>query len=175
MIKRILKYYKRKNTYKKLKKVGEHSVLERDVRLVGAENIEIGEYVYIRYGCRLYAQGAPLRIGRGTVLSYNVQIFTRNHNYDSPDLKYLPYDERFHDEPVTIGEYVWIGANVMIMPGVHVGDGAVLAAGAVVTKDVPECAVVGGNPARILKYRDKEVFRRLKEQDAGYFRLVKKL
>lgn len=55
--------------------------------------------------------------------------------------------------PVTIGDDVWIGANVIILPGIQVGKGAILAAGAVVTKDVPDYTVVGGNPARVLKMR----------------------
>lgn len=57
------------------------------------------------------------------------------------------------NEPITIGNDVWIGANVIVMPGVHIGDGAVIAAGAVVTKDVEPYAIVGGVPARLIKYR----------------------
>jgi len=59
---------------------------------------------------------------------------------------------------VNIDDYVWIGANVSITPGVTIRKGAIVGMGAVVTKDVPECAIVGGNPAKILAYRDKETF-----------------
>lgn len=58
-----------------------------------------------------------------------------------------------NNKPIVIGNDVWIGANVIILPGVHVGDGAILAAGAVVTKDVEDYAIVGGNPAKIIRYR----------------------
>lgn len=65
-----------------------------------------------------------------------------------------------NNPPITIGNDVWIGANVCILPGVHIGDGAVLAAGAVVTKDVEPYAVVGGVPAKLIKYRFNEEQRR---------------
>ena len=65
---------------------------------------------------------------------------------------------------VVIGNWVWCGANVTIVPGVHIGDGAVIGSGAVVTKNVPECAVVAGNPAKIVKFRSKEQFYRLKQE-----------
>ena len=70
----------------------------------------------------------------------------------------LPMCEQgYQDEkPIIIGDDVWIGGHVIVLPGVHVGNGAILAAGAVVTKDVPEYAIVGGNPARVIKYRNGE-------------------
>lgn len=57
------------------------------------------------------------------------------------------------DKPVYIGNDVWIGRRAMIMPGVHIGDGAVIAAGGIITKDVPPYSVVGGVPAKVIKYR----------------------
>ncbi len=93
--------------------------------------------------------------------------------YDAPDLRFLPYDERFQEKKVVIGRYVWIGANAMIMAGVNIGDGAVIAAGAVVVKDVPSCAVVGGNPAKVLKYRDQQKYEQLLNDNKGYIRNCK--
>ncbi|MGN0314561.1 MAG: acyltransferase [Fusicatenibacter sp.] len=136
------------------------------------EKISIGDFVHIQPGCKLLG-GGGIEIGRGTILAHDIQILTQNHMYDSEDLKYLPYDERIVNKAVHIGEYVWIGARVLIIPGVTVGDGAVIAAGAVVTKDVPKCAVVGGNPARILKYRDEEIFEKLRNDSQGYIELYK--
>ena len=69
-----------------------------------------------------------------------------NHPYENSALR--------KNEPVIIGNDVWIGANVCILPGVNIGDGAVLAAGAVVNKDVPSYSVVGGVPAKVIKYRE---------------------
>ena len=62
----------------------------------------------------------------------------------------------YEEKPIVIGDDVWIGGHVIVLPGVHIGTGAIVGAGAVVTKDVPDYAVVGGNPARIIKSR-KEV------------------
>ena len=59
-------------------------------------------------------------------------------------------------EPVYIGDDVWIGARVIILPGRKIGEGVIIGAGAVVTKDVPDYAVVGGNPAKVIKFRNKE-------------------
>ena len=74
-------------------------------------------------------------------------------------------DQELLTLPVYIGDDVWIGAKANIVPGVTIGDGAVVAMCAVVTKDVPSCAVVGGNPAKILKYRDVEVYNKLKNKN----------
>ena len=131
------------------------------------QNILLCDYVHIQPHCHLYGMGG-IEIGKGSILSHEVQILSSNHNYDSADLEYLPYDKRNDCKQVTIGEYVWIGARSLILPGVHIGNGAVIGAGSVVTKDVPECAVMGGNPAHIIKYRNKEVFKQLYDSDSSY-------
>lgn len=170
MICSILQRINHQRDLKKIKNLGNHSFVHDSTYLGYPSNIEIGEYCHIQFGCRLFAEGGLIHIGRGTILAHGVEVFTRNHNYDSQDLKYIPYDERFVEKPVFIGEYVWIGANVIILPGVTIEDGAVIGAGSVVTKDIPTCAVVGGNPAKILKYRDIAVFNKLKVQDCGYIK-----
>ena len=83
----------------------------------------------------------------------------------------LPYDDIYLVEDVHIGKNVWIGADVTIMPGVHIGDGAVIAACACVTKDVPKMAVVGGCPAKIIKYRDEERYHELEQEGKIYLTL----
>lgn len=91
-------------------------------------------------------------IGNDVMMGPDCMIFTANHAMEHNG---VPMCQQGHNkfEPVVIGNDVWIGARVIILPGVHVGDGAVIGAGSVVTKDVPDCAVVGGNPARILRMR----------------------
>ena len=69
---------------------------------------------------------------------------------------------------MVIEDFVWLGTNVTIVPGVRIGEGAVVAAGSVVTKNVPSGAVVGGNPAVVIKFRDMEHFSKLKK-DKSYF------
>lgn len=108
------------------------------------KNIHIGKRVFINAGCKFQDQGG-IFIGDDVLVGHNCVIATLNHVEDPEhrgDL--IP-------EPVRIGDKVWIGANVTILPGVSIGEGAILAAGAVVTKDVKPCMVVGGIPAKELK------------------------
>ena len=153
----------------KFKKIGENVQIEKGTFFM-YKNIEIGNHVYIGPEAYIFAQGG-LSIGSGTIIGPRVTIMTSNHNYDSPDLLSIPYDGKNLMKKVTIGENVWIGANVSIVPGVTIGEGAVIAMGAVVTKDVPPLAVVGGNPAKVIKYRDKERYERLKGEGKIYLKL----
>ncbi len=108
------------------------------------KNIRLGRNVFINSGCRFQDQGG-ITIGDGSLVGHNVVLATLNHDLDPAhraDL--LP-------APIVIGKNVWIGAHATVLPGVTVGDNAVIAAGAVVTKDVPADSVVGGVPARVLK------------------------
>ena len=79
-------------------------------------------------------------------------IYTRNHAFSRTD---VPMREQGMQDfkPVTIGNDVWIGARVTILPGVKIGNGCIIGAGSVVTKNLPDFAIGGGNPARVLKYR----------------------
>lgn len=108
------------------------------------KNIQIGKDVFINSGCRFQDHGGII-IGDGTLIGHNVVLATINHDLDP-----LKRGDNIL-APIIIGERVWIGASATILPGVRIGDGAVVAAGAVVTKDVPENVVVGGVPARVLK------------------------
>lgn len=110
--------------------------------------------------------GGGVCIGRYFHTGRGLTIFSTNHDYDGGDA--IPYGEGKIAKPVVIEDCVWCGANVTILPGVTVGEGAVLAANAVITKDVPAMAVVGGNPAKIIKYRNKEHYERLKQEKRFY-------
>ena len=96
--------------------------------------------------------GEQTHIGSDVMMGPDCVIYTRNHRFDRLD---IPMREQGYGpvEPVEIGDDCWIGGRVTILPGVHVGNGAVIAAGAVVTKDVPPYAVVGGVPAKIIYNR----------------------
>ena len=108
------------------------------------KNIRIGKNVFINAGCCFQDQGG-ISIGDGTLIGHRVVIATINHG--------LRPEGRMdhHIAPVRVGRNVWIGSGSIILPGVTIGDGATVAAGAVVTKDVPEGTVVDGVPARILR------------------------
>ncbi|MEI3801751.1 MULTISPECIES: acyltransferase [unclassified Chitinophaga] len=105
-------------------------------------------------------------IGKYFHTGKGLTIFSSNHNYNSDT--HIPYDTTVVKKPVIIKDFVWCGSNVSIVPGVTVGEGVVIGANTVVTKDVPDYAVIGGNPARIIKYRDVDLFNRLKERGQFY-------
>jgi acetyltransferase-like isoleucine patch superfamily enzyme len=127
-----------------------------------AKSIKVGSNVRIGEGSYINAKGG-IEIGNNVQTGPQIFIWTSNHNYYSPNT--LPYDKVIIKKPVKIEDNVWIGAKSKIIPGVTIGEGAVIAMGAVVTKDVPACAVVGGNPAKILKYRDIDRYYELKNKE----------
>lgn len=113
------------------------------------KNIHIGKHVFINMGCKFQDQGG-IYIGDGALIGHNVVLATLNHAKSPKDRgTMIP-------APIHIGKHVWIGSNSTILPGVTIGDGAIVAAGAVVSKDVPENAIVGGVPATILRYLNEE-------------------
>lgn len=108
-------------------------------------NITLGKRVFINAGCKFQDQGG-ITIGDDALIGHNVVIATLNHDMDPARRADL------HPAPVAIGARAWIGSNAVILPGVTVGDGAVVAAAAVVTRDVPAGAVVVGSPARVVRH-----------------------
>lgn len=108
------------------------------------KNLKIGKNVFINAGVRIQDTGGVF-IDEGSLIGHNVVLATLNHElHPSKRQNLIP-------APIHIGKNVWIGANATILQGVKVGDNAVIAAGAVVTSDVPENTVVGGIPAKIIK------------------------
>ena len=91
-------------------------------------------------------------IGSDVMMGPECMIFTNNHGMERRDIP-MWKQKSSALQPVTIGNDVWIGARVIILPGVHVGDGAVIGAGSIVTKDVPSFGIVAGNPAHLIRMR----------------------
>ncbi len=149
---------------------GDNVVIEPHCKFGFSENIEIGNNVKIGEGTCIFAQGGCV-IKDGTILADKVDIRTANHHYDGDDLEMLPFDEKIEAKKVVIEENVWVASNVIILPGVTIGEGAVIAAGAIVTKDVPPLAVMGGNPAKVIKYRNSEKYQELKNSGKQYMAL----
>lgn len=114
-----------------------------------SKNVSVGERVFIGIDCLFIAAKAKIEIGSDTMIAPRVTITTATH-----DPNQNPMWKTSISRPVFIGKHVWIGVGVIILPGVRIGDYAIIGAGAVVSRHVPEGAIVVGNPARIIKFRD---------------------
>ena len=112
-------------------------------------NITLGKNFYCNFGC-IFLDCAEIRIGDNVMLGPNVQIYTPGHPIDASTrgtgIEFA--------KPIVIGDDVWIGGGAIITPGVNVGSRVVIAAGSVVTKDVPDDVVVAGVPAKIIRHID---------------------
>lgn len=126
---------------------GENINIER--KAIVSSKIKLGNNSGIGVNARV--QG-PTTIGKDVMMAPEVLIYTVNHKTDRTD---VPMNKQGATPPkeVVIGNDVWIGTRVIILPGVTIGNGSIIAAGAVVTKDVPPYSVVGGNPAKVIKSR----------------------
>jgi acetyltransferase-like isoleucine patch superfamily enzyme len=121
---------------------------------VGCSKIKIGERVIIRPGVMLFGESESLEtsiiIEDNVMMGSGVHFYINNHKFDNP---YLPLIDQgyYPDEPIVLKNGCWIGANVILLPGVTIGKNSVVGAGSVVTKSVPDEVVVVGNPARVIK------------------------
>lgn len=129
-----------------------------------SRNTVIGNHCNFN-GISIYGQG-KVEIGDYFHSGEGIKIFTTYHNYEGG--KRIPYDDTFVTRDVIIKECVWCGTDVTILAGVTIGEGAVIQNGSVVVNDIPDCGVVGGAPAKVFKYRDKEHYYRLKDEGAFF-------
>ncbi len=169
---KIAYYFERKRLvklFKTMRSVGKNVYFCEGTIFSGNKNITIGDHVWIGRWGKFEGEGG-LTIKDGVIMSHNIEIWTCNHYFKGSDLCYIPYDKRFVYKEVVVEENVWIGSRVIITPGVTIGEGAVVGAGAVVTKDIPACAIVGGNPAKVIRYRNKEQYYRLKSEGKIYLK-----
>jgi len=125
---------------------GEALAVEPTFRCDYGFNIHVGENFYANYDC-VILDVCEVRIGANCLLAPGVHIYTATH----PLAAELRRTGAEFGKPVSIGDDVWLGGRSIVNPGVRIGDGAVVASGSVVTRDVPPRSLVGGNPARILK------------------------
>lgn len=130
-------------------------------------NTHIGDYCHFN-GLSIHGEG-KVTIGNYFHSGVECLIITQNHNYDNGTQ--IPYDDTNIHKAVEIGDFVWIGSRVMILPGTKIGEGAIIQGGAVVHGEIPPYAIAGGNPAKVFKYRDIEHFKKLKEEKKFHHRL----
>lgn len=133
-----------------LGRCGENLTVNQPFRCDYGRNIRLGDNVFINFNMTILDE-AEVTIGNNVFIGPNVSIYTPCHPLDA--------DERNTGvewaEPVTIGIDVWIGGNTVILPGVTIGDGAVVGAGSVVSRDVPEASLVVGCPAHVVRKLSK--------------------
>lgn len=114
--------------------------------------VSLGDYSGIGVNAKIYGR---CKIGNFVMMGEDCTIITRNHNFERLDIPMMCQGFK-EEKTVEIGNDVWIGDKVTILPGVRICDGAIVAAGAVVTHDVPTCSIVAGVPAKIIGYRNIE-------------------
>ncbi len=129
------------------KNVGKNVNIEQFVTF--GEEFEIGDNSTVGFRSDIYG---PVVIGKNVMLGPEVAIYTHNHQFVDADRPMI-FQGYTENKPVIIEDDVWIGRRVLIMPGVTIHTGAIVAAGSIVTKDVLAFSIVGGNPAKIIKMR----------------------
>jgi len=127
------------------------------------KNTILKEHVSMN-GLRTEGDG-NVTIGRYFHSGTECLIITRSHNYEGEK---IPYDNKHIYKDIEIGDFVWLGSRVMILPGTKIGEGAIIQGGSVVHGEIPPYAIAGGNPAKVFKYRDKEHFEKLKAEEMFY-------
>jgi maltose O-acetyltransferase len=135
--------------------------IESNVLITHPQHVVLKDRALVHSGAFINSVGG-LHVGENTGIGYNCSIFTAQHHYRNAAS--IPFDKLGEMKPVIIREFVWIGANAMILPGVEIGEGSIIGMGAVVTKNIPPLAIVLGNPAEIVMYRDKEHYFKCKSE-----------
>lgn len=136
-----------------LKKMGKGCEFMSGVKIFSPSHVEMGNYVGMNHHVEIGGQ-LGIKMGNYIMIGPYTQILTANHRID--DYKIPIKSQGIVGGPIEIEDDVWIGAFAMILPNVKIGRGAVIAAHAVVTHDVPAYSIVGGIPAKIIKYRFPE-------------------
>ncbi len=146
---------------RRVKRIGRDVWIDVGVHMSGRE-ICVDDAVYVGPDCRLYGAGG-IWIGEGTIFGPEVTVLSTMPRYEDPTC--LPFEPGAVPMPVRIGKGAWIGYGALLCPGVQIGEGAVVGMGAVVSEDVPAGAVVGGNPARVIRIRDADHIRSLLHEE----------
>ncbi len=147
--------------------LGENVIFKGGGTIYHPEYLSIGKHVRIGDNCFIMAIGG-IDIGDGSIISRNVCIHSGNHNYKSNHL--VPYDDTYNKKKTIIGKAVWVGQNVNILPGVKIGDGAIIGMGTTVSKNVNAGEIVVGKGQRVLSNREITSFNNLFKNEAYFSR-----
>lgn len=150
IVKRIRGWYYRNL----LSQSGANLRVADEVRIYNPRMVTIGSGCYLGTGCQLYAWSDRIIIGNNVLIAAGVKMITRKHNFGDIDLPISV--QGYNHAPITIEDNVWIGFNVVVLPGVSIGRNSIIGAGAVVTRSIPANSIVGGVPARVIKLRSTE-------------------
>ena len=126
--------------------------------------LHLGDHVNINPNAIIMGK-APIYIGNYFHCGMNMTLISSNHNFKG---ERIPYDNTHIAKQILIKDFVWLGHNVIVLPGVTIGEGAIIGAGAIVSKDIPDLAIAVGNPIKVIKYRDADHFYSLKEEKKFY-------
>jgi len=153
-VKRVLRLYNQTETQTErqsilqqlLGQIGQNSIIEPPFYCVYGQNIYIGDYVFLNVLCTILDCN-KVQIGHHVMIGPNVQIYTAAHELQA-EARNQGWEVA---KPIVIENNVWIGGGAILLPGVKIGQNAVVGAGAVVSRNVPENAVVAGNPAQVIR------------------------
>jgi len=133
-----------------IKKMGKKVYIMHSCMITSPLDIEIGDHVCINHHTSISGRGF-LKIGNFVMIGQNCSIQAGGHVFNDSTRPMMFQGQR--SGPIEIGDDVWLGANVVVLPNVKIGRGSIIGANAVVTKDVPEFAIMGGVPAKLIRYR----------------------
>lgn len=165
VIKKLVKWYKGReitDLISSFGKVGKNLNVQTNGIYKGCENIYIGDDVVLCERLQLLTTRAKIIIGNGVIISSYTSIISGNHRTDLVGKRMIDIDERVdklpeNDQDIVIEDDVWIGTHSIILKGVHIGRGSVIAAGAVVTKDVPPYSIYLGKDRIVPRFTDEEI------------------
>jgi len=156
-------FYKILNRYYKRVIIRTCKKYEEPLRVNGQSYVNANTYLgkNVNFnGLKIHGEGKVI-IGDNFHSGIGCSLITQTHNYMGNK---IPYDETYLYGDIVIEDNVWLGQEVIVLPGITIGEGAIIQAGSVVVKDIPKYAIAGGHPATVFKQRDIEHYNRLKQE-----------